>query len=96
MATTVFIPTPLRSYAGNQSQVEVTAMNIHDALQGLVQQHPALREHLFDNDGNLRSFVNIYLNDNDIRYLANEETKVEGNDTISIIPAIAGGATQWM
>ncbi len=92
MATRIFIPTPLRSYTGNQAQIQVEAGTVEEALQTLVRVNPGLREHLYDNEGKLRSFINIYLNDNDIRYLADTETAIGTDDTISIIPAIAGGA----
>lgn len=93
MNTRILIPTPLRSYAGNRHDVEVEANNVVEALEALVTAHPGLHDHLFGNDGRLRSFVNIYLNDRDIRYLAESETTIGENDTISIIPAIAGGST---
>ncbi len=94
MSTKVFIPTPLRSYAGNLSEVEVSAENVNEALSKLVEKHPALRDHIFDAGGRLRSFVNVYLNDEDIRYLSEERSRLAGRDTIIIIPAIAGGATR--
>jgi len=94
MPTKVFIPTPLRSYTGNRAEVEVHGSNINEALAHLVEEHPALRNHLFDDEGEIRSFVNIYLGDDDIRYLSEERRKLEGRETISIIPAIAGGATR--
>lgn len=91
MATRIFIPTPLRSYAGNLSQIEVDAPDVHDALKKLVSAHPGLRPHLFDDTGTLRSFVGIYLNDEDIRYLSPARSILAEKDVISIIPAIAGG-----
>jgi molybdopterin converting factor small subunit len=94
MSTKVFIPTPLRSYTGNRSEVEVSAQNVSEALARLVEEHPALREHIFDAAGELRSFVNVYLNDEDIRYLSEERSRLAGRDTIIIIPAIAGGAAR--
>ena len=87
----VHIPTPLRQYAGKQSAVEVKAASIADALTDLVAQHPELRRHLYTEDGKLRAFVNVYLNDEDIRYLQKEATAVHESDTISIVPSIAGG-----
>lgn len=88
----VFIPTPLRSFAGGQKEVEVDASTIADALAGLTQAHPDLRNHLFNAEGKLRSFVNLYLNDEDVRYLPEKEaTAVAAADTLSIIPSIAGG-----
>jgi adenylyltransferase/sulfurtransferase len=87
----IHIPTPLRQYAGKQADVEVKAGSIADALSGLVTQHPDLRRHLYTDDGKLRAFVNVYLNDEDVRYLQKEATAVKDGDTISIVPSIAGG-----
>jgi adenylyltransferase/sulfurtransferase len=91
MAIKVLIPTPLRPYAGKQSVVEVTAQTVGEALSDLVGKHPDLRKHLFSDDGKLRSFVNVYLNDEDIRYLGKEATPVRETDAISIVPSVAGG-----
>jgi len=85
------IPTPLRQYSGKQATVEVKAISIAEALSGLVSLHPDLRRHLYTDDGKLRSFVNVYLNDEDVRYLQKEATAVRDSDTISIVPSIAGG-----
>ena len=91
---TIFIPPPLRPYAGGQSSVEVQAATIAEALASLTGSHPELRNHLFTAEGKLRAFVNLYLNDEDIRYLpAKEATSVTAEDTLSIIPSIAGGCT---
>ena len=87
----VHIPTPLRQYAGKQSAVDVQATSVADALSDLIAQHPELRRHLYTEDGKLRAFVNVYLNDEDIRYLQKEATLVSESDTISIVPSIAGG-----
>jgi adenylyltransferase/sulfurtransferase len=86
------IPTPLRPYAGKRNSVELSAATVAEALESLITQHAELRRHLFSEDGRLRSFVNVYVNDDDIRYLQNEKTPVRDGDTISIIPSIAGGA----
>jgi molybdopterin converting factor small subunit len=88
----VHIPTPLRQYAGKNSAVEVAGPTVRDALANLIAQHGELRRHLFTEDGKLRSFVNVYVNDDDIRYLQNESTPVKAGDTLSIVPSIAGGA----
>jgi adenylyltransferase/sulfurtransferase len=89
---TVFIPTPLRPYAGGKDAVEIEAATIAGALQSLTDSHPDLRKHLFTAEGKLRAFVNLYLNDEDVRYLpAKEATAVTAVDTLSIIPSIAGG-----
>jgi molybdopterin converting factor small subunit len=87
----IHIPTPLRQYAGKQAAVDVKADSIADALSALVSQHPDLRRHLYTDDGKLRAFVNVYLNDEDVRYLQKEATAVADGDTISIVPSIAGG-----
>ncbi len=89
---TIFIPTPLRPYAGGQNAIEINAATISAALDALTQAHPDLRKHLFTSEGNLRAFVNLYLNDEDVRYLpAKDATPVTAADTLSIIPSIAGG-----
>jgi len=87
----IHIPTPLRQYAGKQAAIDVQAETVADALSSLVAQHPDLRRHLYTEDGKLRAFVNVYLNDEDIRYLQKEATSVQESDTISIVPSIAGG-----
>jgi adenylyltransferase/sulfurtransferase len=87
----IHIPTPLRQYAGKQAAVEVSGSSVADVLSALVSQHPDLRRHLYTDDGKLRAFVNVYLNDEDVRYLQKEATTVKEGDTISIVPSIAGG-----
>ncbi len=91
MAVTITIPTALRQYAGGNASVSLDADRVGDALRGLVEQHPSLGKHLLGEDGRLRSFVNIYVGDEDIRYLQGEDTPLRDGETISIIPAIAGG-----
>jgi adenylyltransferase/sulfurtransferase len=88
--TTIRIPTPLRPYAGGQSKVAVSGGTVGAALDDLTGQHPDLRQHLYEGD-NLRSFVNIYLNKEDVRQLDGQETAVKEDDTLMIIPSIAGG-----
>ena len=88
----IFIPTPLRPFTGKQDTVEVNGGNIQQVLDGLTTRYPDLRKHLFTEEGRLRSFVNVYLNDEDIRYLeAKEQTPIQEADSLSIIPSIAGG-----
>ena len=87
----IHIPTPLRQYTGRQAAVDVTGGTIGEALSGLVTNHPDLRRHLYTEDGKLRAFVNVYLNDEDIRYLQKDATTVRDGDNISIVPSIAGG-----
>jgi molybdopterin converting factor small subunit len=91
MAVKVIVPTPLRQYVGRQDSVEIEAKTVAEVLAGLTSQYGELRRHLFTEDGKIRSFVNIYLNDEDIRYLQKDQTPVHANDVISIVPSIAGG-----
>ena len=91
MAVTVLIPTPLRPFVGGRDAVELEAGSVGELLDRLTGQHAELKPHLFATDGRLRSFVNVYVNDRDIRQLAQRETPVQSGDTVSIIPSIAGG-----
>jgi len=91
MSVKVMIPTPLRVYAGKRNSAEFSAATVGEALNGLTSQFAELRKHLYTEDGRLRAFVNVYLNDEDIRYLSHESTPTKDGDTISIIPSIAGG-----
>jgi adenylyltransferase/sulfurtransferase len=86
------IPTPLRAYTGGQQTVSVPGATVGEALQQLVGAYPDLRQHLYTGEGKLRSFVNLYLNDDDIRYLPGKEaTATSEIDELTIIPSIAGG-----
>jgi molybdopterin synthase sulfur carrier subunit len=85
------IPSPLRQYSGKQASVDVAGKTVGEALAGLVSQHPDLKRHLYTDDGKLRAFVNVYVNDEDMRYLQKEATVLKDGDTISIVPSIAGG-----
>ena len=91
MAVKVVIPTPLRAHAGGQAAAEVRAQTVAEALNGLTREFAALRRHLYTDEGKLRSFVNVYVNGEDIRYLQQENTPTKDGDTINIIPSIAGG-----
>ncbi len=91
MANNVLIPTPLRVYAGKQDVVQAEGKTVGELLENLTSQYTDLRHHLYKEDGKLRSFVNVYLNDDDIRYLQREDTPVADGDTISIVPSVAGG-----
>jgi sulfur-carrier protein len=84
------IPTPLRPYTSGKNSVPVAGATVGAALSDLTRQHPDLKEHLFEGE-ELRSFVNIYLNKEDVRQLNGEETAIEEHDTLMIIPSIAGG-----
>jgi len=87
----IHIPTPLRQYVGKQSTVDVTGVTVGEAMNALVAQHPDLKKHLYTDEGKLRAFVNLYVNDEDIRYLQKEATALKDGDSISIVPSIAGG-----
>src|SRR5262245_1713976 len=92
MATKILIPTPLRPYTDKKDAVEVYGATVGELLADHTTKHSGLKGHLYNEQGKLRSFVNIYLNDEDIRYLQKEATKVSAGDTISIIPSVAGGS----
>lgn len=87
----ILIPTPLRQYAGKNDSVELDGSTVGDLLNSLTGEYTELRRHLYSDEGKLRSFVNVYVNDEDIRYLDKEATPVKADDTISIVPSIAGG-----
>jgi MoaD family protein len=91
MATKILIPTPLRPYTDKKEAVEAEGATIGDLLADLTRKYSGLKAHLYNEQGKLRSFVNVYLNDEDIRYLEKEKTPVSSGDTISIIPSVAGG-----
>ena len=88
--TTIRIPTPLRPYTGGNSTVAVAGATVGEALADLTRLHPQLRPHLYDGE-ELRSFVNVYLNKEDVRGLQGAQTAVAAADTLMIIPSIAGG-----
>jgi len=88
----IHIPTPLRAYTDKHETVSVEAATVSEALAALIAAHPAMQQHLYTPEGKLRSFVNLYLNDDDVRYLpAKEDTPVSSADELTIIPSIAGG-----
>jgi adenylyltransferase/sulfurtransferase len=87
----VLIPTPLRQYVGGNDSVETAGASIGEVLSNLTSQYPDLRRNLYNDEGKLRSFVNVYLNDDDVRYLGRDAAAVKDNDTITIVPSIAGG-----
>jgi adenylyltransferase/sulfurtransferase len=92
MATKILIPTPLRPYTDKKDAVDAEGSTVGELLADLTAKHAGLKAHLYNEQGKLRSFVNVYVNDDDIRYLQKEETPVKEGDTISIIPSVAGGA----
>jgi molybdopterin converting factor small subunit len=87
----VKIPTPLRQYTGGDAEVKVGGETAGETLGNLATEYPDLKQHLYTGDGKLRSFVNVYKGDEDIRYLDGQDTEVSDNDELSIIPSIAGG-----
>ncbi|HMD84978.1 MAG TPA: MoaD/ThiS family protein [Terriglobia bacterium] len=91
MPVKVIIPTPLRQYAEKKESMEVQAKTVAEALGAITSQYGDLRKHLYNDAGKLRSFVNIYVGDEDIRFLQKEQTPLKENDVISIVPSIAGG-----
>ncbi len=91
MPTKVRIPTPLRKLTNDEEVVEVSAATIGDAITELQVRYPGIKERLLDETGAVRRFVNVYVNEEDIRFLQNKDTKLKDGDEISIIPAIAGG-----
>lgn len=88
----VLIPTPLRQFADKKDSVELDGATVAEVMAALTALFPTLRKQLFTDEGKLRSFVNVYLNDEDIRYLQKDATAVKAGDTLSIVPSIAGGA----
>jgi molybdopterin converting factor small subunit len=90
MPIKIDIPTPMREQAGGQAVVDVSGTTVREALDDLVRQHPGLGPKLFDN-GRLRPFVNVFVNDEDIRYLDDLDTKVTDGQLVALIPAVAGG-----
>ena len=91
MAVKVMIPTPLRAYTDKKDSVVLSGATVGELLQRLAERYPSLKKHLYGEDGSMRSFINVYVNDDDIRYLQKEQTVVTEKDVVSIIPSIAGG-----
>ena len=88
---TVKIPTPLRRLTKEKDEISTSAKNVADMISDLEKQFPGMRERLCDDNDSIRKFINIYVNEEDIRFLDGVETEIKDNDTVSIIPAIAGG-----
>jgi MoaD family protein len=94
MSVTVRIPTQLRSLSGNAAEVQVDGGTVADVLKSLDSQHPGFGERLFDEQGALRRFVNVFVADEDIRFLQGIDTQVSDGTVVSIVPAVAGGCWQ--
>ena len=91
MAIKVRIPTPLQKITGNQAEVDIHASNVKQLIDVLEKNHPGIKDRLCDSNGKVRRFINVYLNEEDIRFLKQEETALKDGDEVSIVPAIAGG-----
>jgi len=91
MAVSVRIPTPLRPLTRNQAEVSASGTTVREVIEDLERNYPGIKERLCDEEGNLRRFVNLYLNDEDVRFLQDLQTEVKEGDGLSIVPAIAGG-----
>ena len=88
----ILIPTPLRQFVEKKDSIEVSGTTVGEALGALTGQYQDLRRHLYNDEGKLRSFVNVYLNDEDIRYTGKDATPLKDSDVLSIVPSIAGGS----
>lgn len=91
MAITVHVPTPLRKLTANQAEVQVEASTIAELVESLERAYAGIKEKLLDDGGQIRRYVNIYVNDEDIRFLDGKDTTLGEGDSVSIVPAIAGG-----
>lgn len=91
MAIKIRIPTPLQKITQNKSEVDGEGSTIKELIENLEKNYPGIKERLYAEDGKLRRFINIYVNEEDIRFLKGDETEIKDGDEISIIPAIAGG-----
>jgi len=87
----VLIPTPLRSLVGGLAEMKISGATVQEVLENLVSEHEGMEDRLFDSDGKLRRFVNVFVRDEDIRFLDGTATSVEDGDTVSVVPAVAGG-----
>ena len=91
MTVTVRIPTPLRKLTGGADEVSIEASNVGELIENLESAHAGLKERLCDDAGEIRRFVNVYVNDEDVRFMGGRDTALKDGDEVSIVPAIAGG-----
>ena len=91
MAVTVKLPTILRKFAGDEARVQAEGATLNETLKDLESRYPGITKNVIAEDGGLHRFINVYLNDEDVRYLGSLETPVADGDTVSILPAVAGG-----
>ena len=94
MAIKIMIPTPLRAYTDKKDALFIEGKTVGELMERLTTQHAQLRKHLYAENGTLRNFVNVYVNNEDVRYLENEQTQVKESDVVSIVPSIAGGGKE--
>ena len=94
MAITVNVPTPLRKLTDNQAEVEIRAASVEELIENLENDHAGIKEKLLDESGDIRRYVNIFVNDEDIRFLEGKETELKDGDNVSIVPSIAGGCDE--
>ena len=87
----VRVPTPLRPFTEGQKEIDVSGGTVGEALRGLADRYPGVKTHLFDEQGGLRAYVNVFLNDEDVRGMQGESTPIEPSDRLTIVPSIAGG-----
>ncbi len=92
MATTIYVPTPLRKVTNGQSKVQLNGANVADLIERAETQYPGFRERVLDNDGQVKRFINVFVNGVDIRTLQGKATPVKDGDEVSVIPAMAGGS----
>ncbi|KPK41625.1 MAG: hypothetical protein AMJ78_05005 [Omnitrophica WOR_2 bacterium SM23_29] len=95
MANKVRIPQPLQGLTNNVAEVEATGATIKDLIDDLERRYPGIKDRICDESGKVRRFVNLFVNEEDIRFLEREATKLKDKDEVSIIPAIAGGGKKW-
>ena len=93
MGVVIEIPSALKQYVNNEDEVEVSGSSVEEAFGALVSEYTELKANLFDENGKIRSFINVYLNDNDIRYVDGLKSKVQDGDSIQIVPSVAGGCS---
>src|SRR3569833_3154804 len=91
MPVKIVIPTPLQRYSGNQEEIETTGNTVDEALTQVTVQHPDLKKHLFTDEGKIRNYVKVYVNDEDSAYTGGGATPIKDGDTLLIVPSIAGG-----
>ena len=94
MAITVNVPTPLRKLTDNQAELEIKATSVEELIENLENDHAGIKEKLLDESGDIRRYVNIFVNDEDIRFLEGKETELKDGDNVSIVPSIAGGCDE--